>query len=92
MSTTYIKITDFCGSHGIETTYVERLQDYGLISLHDREFIQHEELPRVEKIIRLNREMDINFEGIDVILNLLERIEKLDTDVQKLRNRLNLYE
>ncbi len=92
MATTLIKITDFCNSHGIETTYIETLEGYGLVQLREQEFIDYQELPKVEKIIRLNRDMNINFEGIDVILNLLDRMESLNREQKQLRRRLKLYE
>jgi len=93
MSTkTLIAITDFCSSHNIEHTYITTLEEYGFVTLENGSFIPHQELPRVEKVIRLNREMNINFEGIDVILNLLEKLDHLSAERQQLVRRLRLHE
>ena len=55
------------------------LRDHGFINLiEEREsvFIKPDELPKLEQIVRFNRDLEINLEGIEVIFNLLERVEK----------------
>lgn len=90
--TTLIAITDICESHGIEQSYVTTLEDYGFVTIQSQQYIKNEELVRVEKIIRLNREMKINFEGIDVILNLLDKLDKASETERRLKKRLRIYE
>lgn len=84
----------FCRSHKIEYTFIYRLRDYGLISLieeQDRVFIQAEELPKLEQILNFNRDLEINLEGIEVILKLLKRIEQLQEETNTLKNQVRLY-
>lgn len=84
----------FCSSHEIEFTYIYALRDHGLIELvEEREavFIKPDELPKLEKIVRFNRDLEINLEGIEVIINLLDRIESLQEETRHLNNRMNLY-
>ena len=49
-------------------------------------------MPRMEKIIRLHYDLEINMEGIEVIKNMLDKMEALQDEVRKLQNRLNIYE
>ena len=89
---TFISVKEFCASHGVEHSYIIELQNFGLVEIEENEFIRDTSLPKVEKIIRFHREMNINFEGIEVILNLLERMEQKNDEVRQLKNRLRIYE
>ena len=43
-------------------------------------------------MIRLQRELDLNLEGIDIVLNLLQKVEALQRQLNAVNNRLRLYE
>jgi hypothetical protein len=91
----YIPINLFCSQHQVEITLMSSLQTYGLIELikiNDTEYIQTQQLAEAESIVRLYRELDINPEGIDAIINLLHRIKEMQTQIQELKNRLKIYE
>jgi len=49
-------------------------------------------LPKLEQIVRLHQELNINSEGIDAIINLLKRIENMQNEIIELRNKLNFHE
>ena len=40
----------------------------------------------------MHQELDVNIEGIDVVFNLLQKIDTLQKELTALKNRLNLYE
>jgi len=44
------------------------------------------------KNLRLHNELNVNLEGIDVVLNLLKKKRVLRDEVNALKNRLRLYE
>jgi hypothetical protein len=91
----YIPINIFCSQHGVEVTFMSSLQQYGLIEIlkiDETECLQINDLAEAEAIIRLYRELDINPEGIDVIINLLNRFKEMDSKILALKNRLSLYE
>lgn len=46
------------------------------------------DLERVRQIRRLTDELGVNLAGVEIILNLLERIEKLQAEVEALRQRI----
>ena len=60
--------------------------------IEEKKFIAESQLPKFEKVVRLHYDLQINFEGIDVIANLLERINRIQEENTILKNRLRLYE
>jgi hypothetical protein len=90
-----IAIEVFCMNYDVEYAFVESLQEHDLIEtviVGNARFLQVPQLNRIERIIRLHHELDINLEGIEAIQGLLSRIEHLDKEVASLRNRLRFYE
>src|ERR1700722_8014913 len=89
-----IAVSEFCTSHHLEITFIQSLQEYGLIEITTVEqntFIYDRELPKLEQIARL-RNLDINLEGIEAITHLLQRMEEMHYEIVKLKNKLNLPE
>jgi hypothetical protein len=55
-------------------------------------FIDDNELPRLEQFARLHQELDINFEGMEAISHLLDRINEMHEQIIRLKNKLNLHD
>ena len=90
-----IPASNFCVHYNVDVTFLHTLQDYGLVHViaqNETLFIDADDLNEVEKIIHLHQDLDINFEGIDAILQLLKRLENTQAELAALRNRLRLYE
>lgn len=84
-----------CSQYNIEISFVDRLNKMGLIEIEiveENEFIHFDQLSNLEKIIRLHSELDVNLEGIDIVLNLLEKERLLKQELTLLKNKLRLYE
>lgn len=96
MDTTELIIIElFCQQYDVEPTFVSELETVGLIetiTYNNSKYLPINQLFTIEKIIRLHNELHINKEGIDVILELLEKINQLQSEVKYLNNRLSLYE
>ncbi|MDE3740847.1 chaperone modulator CbpM [Maribacter polysaccharolyticus] len=91
----YIAVSEFCASHGISSEFILELHEYGLIEIieeKDAHYLLYTELPKAEKIIRLYSDLDINLEGIEVIHDLLDRIERMQNEIISLKNKLRFYE
>ncbi len=87
-----IAIDAFCSYYRIEASFVESLNDSGLIDIQrdaDTWYVQYSQLAEIEKYIHLHYDLDINLEGIEAISHLLKRIDNLQAELQLLRNRLN---
>ncbi len=88
-------VADFCLFHQIELSFILSLHESGLINIIINEqtvFLPVSEIGKTEKLIRLYQEMDINVEGIEAIVYLLDRIESLQQQVVQLQNELSVYD
>ena len=95
MTQEFIIVEEFCASHHLEISFIHSLKEHGMIEtifVDQALCIQAEELPRLEQIVRLHRDLDINLEGIEVINDLLQRIEEMQNEITHLKRRLNLFE
>ncbi len=94
-TTDLIPAAVFCSAHQVEFSFIYSLQQSGLIeitTLEESAFIPAEQLPGLEKLIRLHDELDINTEGLEVITHLLQRINDMHTEISSLKNKLRIYE
>jgi hypothetical protein len=90
-----ISATEFCECHHIEISFIDSLKEQGLIelaSIEETQYIRASQLHILEKIVRLYYDLDINIEGIDAVINLLQRMEDMQHEIALLKNRLRLYE
>jgi chaperone modulatory protein CbpM len=94
METDMIALNDFCSSHQIEVSFIQSLEEHGLVQtvIVDESICVHaNELPKLERIVRLSQELNINPEGLDVIDHLLKRMETMQREISELKNRLDFY-
>ncbi|ASV32429.1 chaperone modulator CbpM [Maribacter cobaltidurans] len=92
---TYISIEEFCTHYNIDVSLVHQLEEFELLSIEitdEKEVIRTTELPKLEKMVRLNQELEINPQGLQAIHHLLEQITHLQEEVLSLRRRLNRFE
>ncbi len=91
----YIPVQQLCAYYQIEMSFIDNLNEYGLIEISTIEashFIHHDRITDLEKMIRLHHELDINMAGIDSVLHLLKKIDDLQTELLAIRNRLRIYD
>ena len=85
-----IPAKDFCIYHNVEYSFISSLENSGLISVTSVErssFIHADEMHKLEKFVRLHYDLDINLEGIETINYLLEKIESMQQEILKLKNK-----
>lgn len=90
-----ILVRQFCISHEIEVSFIESLQEYGLVEIQvigEERYVHEAFLTDIEKLVRLHYELQINMEGLDVISALLRKIDVLQKESNTLKNRLDSYE
>lgn len=91
--TNLIATTEICTYHEVEYTFISSLSDAGLLELHvvnETTYIPESELQKLEKMIRMHNELEINVPGIEAITHLLERVEQLQEELRVLRNRVRV--
>lgn len=90
-----ILLKTVCSLYQVEPSFFSHLKELGLIEIQlieQTQYIQEDKMYDIEKMIRMHHELEINVEGIDVVFNLLQRIESLQKDLISTQNRLKLYE
>ena len=90
-----IPAKDFCLQHNIEVSFITLLLENGLIDVANFEealLIPEEALPELEKLVRLHYDLEINLGGLEAIIHLLRRVERLQEELRSTRNRLRAYE
>ncbi|WP_131539824.1 chaperone modulator CbpM [Pedobacter nototheniae] len=86
---TKISVEQCCIYYKIELSFIQKLDQHGLISLISsgkEAFITYEQLNDLEKYIHFHYDLEINMEGIETVVHLLNRIKKLQHEVKLLRN------
>lgn len=90
-----ISTDEFCTHYKVEYSFIDSLQQYGLIEItriNEAAFIDTDKLSEIEKLVRMHYDLDINFEGIEAITYLLHRIKHLQDELIAVKNRLSMYE
>jgi len=89
--TNLIATADICTYHEVEYTFISSLGEAGLVELkvvNQATYIPESELQKLERMIRMHHELEINVAGIEAITHLLERIEQMQEEMRVLKNRL----
>ncbi|MGF6848084.1 hypothetical protein QFZ51_003319 [Chitinophaga sp. W3I9] len=87
-----ISVEQCCIYYEVETSFVQQLDEYGLIELirsGKESYLAFEQLPRFEKFRRLHYELDINIAGLDAIHHLINRIEHLQQKIKNIENAIS---
>jgi chaperone modulatory protein CbpM len=87
-----ITVKDFCVYHNVAHTFVEYLADAGLVKVTKTNCIPLDEIQKVERLVRLHNQLEINEPGVATINNLLEKLDDMEQEMSVLRSKLRLYE
>ncbi|MCW3077032.1 MAG: hypothetical protein JWO32_1641 [Bacteroidetes bacterium] len=85
-----IPIELLCTHYKIEYSFIESLNEIGLVEVTKVEkapYIEKEHLSEVEHLMRLHRDLGLNLEGVEAVAYLLKRIEELKHEILLLKNK-----
>ncbi|SHF18749.1 chaperone modulator CbpM [Dysgonomonas macrotermitis] len=88
METGLIIIEEYCRNSRIESSFVSLLAREGLIDIkvvEETMYIHESQLADLDRFANMYYDLSINIEGIDVIHNLLQRINGLEKELYSLR-------
>lgn len=77
--------------YNIEVTFFDELEEYGLVSTqteNDIKYLLYEELPQFEKFANWHYDLEVNMPGLEVINNLLQKINTLQDENRRLMHRV----
>jgi MerR family transcriptional regulator/heat shock protein HspR len=85
----YVTLEGLARLTRLSMTSIRRLQNEGLIAPIEGEdqLFPQETLRRIAKIERLRNQLQVDLGGIEIILNLTERIESMEREIAALRER-----
>ena len=90
-----LPVIDISRHYKVKVAFIRSLKDYDLIEIttvRKKDFIPASQLHRLEKLMRLHYDLNVNMEGIDVIHHLLDRVETLQQEMISLKNRIRRFE
>lgn len=94
MRNNLIAIHDICVYHHVEIDFIQSLEDFGLIKTTTQKkltFLSLDELMKLERYVRLAKDLDINLEGLHAISQLLSQVETMQNEINTLKAELNHY-
>lgn len=92
-SSPFISLTELSYRCGVHPDLIHRFVNLGLLDYAEGDtggevVFYSEAVATVRKILRLRNQLGVNYAGIGVILELMARIENLESTVRELENRL----
>jgi chaperone modulatory protein CbpM len=91
----FIPLHKLCELYKVKMSFFSSLNEIGLIeiiTIEESNYIHQDKINDIEKMIRMHIDLDINIEGIDIAINLLQKIDELENELISLKNRLKIYE
>ena len=91
----YILVRTYCERTKTENSFLNALHDYGIIEYREinaETYILDDDIPEIERVSRLYYDLGINFEGIDALNHMLQKMSAMERELKTLRMRLRLYE
>lgn len=92
METEFIIIKELYENSQIEPSFIHLLADEGLLEvqiIEGEQYIHESKLYDLERFARWYYDLSINIEGIDVIQNLLNRMDAMTKELYQLRKLCN---
>lgn len=90
-----ISVQLICNHYSIPVSFIDALQEFQLVEIiveNEGLYIHSEHIKKLEKMMRIHYDLEINFEGLDAIYNLLNQVESLKEEITLLQNKLRFYE
>jgi len=70
----------------IHPYFLEALADLGFIEIKDKK-LRQKQVSRINKIQRLRQSLGVNLPGACIIVDLLDRLEELENEIEHMRRR-----
>lgn len=94
MENSLIPIEDICNYHQVKISFIQSLEEFGLIHTTIKKkttFLDLDELTKLEQYLRLSNDLEINMEGLHAVSLLLNQIVDMQNKIATLKNELHYY-
>ena len=89
-------MNELCRRNNLETDFVVQCVEVGIADAQGKTPVEwiftSKAAVRIQKAYRLQRDLEINLNGLAMVLDLLEEVETLQDEVAYLRKRLSHWE
>lgn len=95
MNSELIIINEYCTRSDVEPEFIFSLEQEGLIEISivdNKQYIHISQLDALERYIRWHYDLSVNIEGIDIIQNLLNRIDEMQAEILHLKEIAKLLD
>lgn len=95
MNTELIIISEYCSRSQVDPEFLFSLEEVGLIDFMKRDddlYVYASQLSDLDRYVRWHYELSINAEGIDVVQNLMNRIDGMQREIARLKEVVRLLE
>jgi hypothetical protein len=95
MNSELIIIREYCIQNQVEPDFIVQLENEGLIRVNivdNERYIHISQLRHLDQYVRWYYDLSINVAGIDVIRNLLDRIDEMQEEILRLKEQLRLID
>ncbi|WP_029903038.1 chaperone modulator CbpM [Prevotella sp. 10(H)] len=95
MTSELIIIREYCIQNQVEPDFIVQLENEGLIqisSIENERYIHISQLKNLDQYVRWYYDLSINVAGIDVIQNLLDKIDVMQDEIHRLKEQLRLID
>ena len=90
-----IAIEELCTHYQLEPVFFDTIHEFGLIEcsiIDESKYVHQEIIKDIETIIHLHLELEINLQGVEAILHLLQKVNHLQSELDAARIKLNQFE
>ena len=94
-SNTLIPVEVFEVHYKVAASFMSTLYELQIIEftvIENKHYLPTEQLPYVEKLIRLHNDFQLDTHALSVAAHLLDKIEAMQSEMSTLRSRLRIYE
>lgn len=87
----YLSIQQICTSYQVNQSLLVALEEYELIEIeytNEEGYLGVDELAKLERLLRLNHDLDINVAGLCVVHELLEERKMLREELNRLQRQM----
>jgi chaperone modulatory protein CbpM len=82
-----LTLEEVCAAYQITPEWLDELISYGAIEPHHARF-DARNLGRIRRLVRLQHDLELNLAGAALALDLLDRIDNLQTQVELFRKHI----
>ncbi|MEO6231355.1 MAG: chaperone modulator CbpM [Ferruginibacter sp.] len=90
-----ILVETFCVCHNVEFSFMRALHETGLVEITTKEnvaYIPESNIKEAEQFVRLHHDLELNLEGIETVIQLLDKLKEKEDEIMRLKNKLRFYE